>query len=352
MIAKDIITKIIIAGASAPSGGNSQPWKFEVRGDEIKVIALPLKDHPVLNFRFRGTWVAHGALIENIKIAATQYGLETKIAIFPFQEDKNVTTLITLIESALKPDLLSSAILRRTTNRKPFDRAPLTDNEKDELLRTKGELPAKVILKDKPEELKELGEAMSVNEAVMLENQELHKLFFKEVVWNEAEEQKKGGGLLVKTLELGKPQRFMLGLCRHWPIMNLLNRLGMARTIAKDNGKVYGSAGAMGVIVVNDTDEVFIDAGRAMERIWLTATNLGLSFHLITGILFFSQKFKAGETAGFSTQHIQMIEEAYKKVESVFGVQDGVVALLFRVGHDGEPSARSLKPAPHISFTN
>ena len=350
MISREIITNIIKAGISAPSGGNSQPWKFEVRGDEITVIALPLKDHPVLNFRYRGTWVAHGALIENIKIAASEYGYEARIDIFPDKTDKNVVAHILLVKSEIKPSILYESITRRVTNRKPFALAPLTASERSELLGAKGELDAEVILKEKPEELMSLGKAMSVNETVMLENNLLHSLFFKEVVWNEREEREKGGGLLVKTLELKPPQRFMLGLCRRWLVMNLLNKLGMARLIAKDNAKVYASAAAMGVIVVRDDDQAFVTAGRAMERIWLMATHMGLSFHLITGILFFSQKLNAGETHEFSNEHINMIKAAHEKVASIFEVKTGVIALLFRVGHDGEPSARSLKPLPSILF--
>lgn len=350
MIPREIIIDIIKSGVAAPSGGNSQPWKFEVRGDEIKVIALPLKDHPVLNFRYRGTWVAHGALIENIKIAALEHGYDAGIEIFPNKEDQNIVARVLLIKSELKPDILYDSIKRRTTNRKPFALTPLSANERSELLGAKNELAVDVILRDKPEELVSLGEALSINETVMLENRLLHSLFFKEVVWNEREEREKGGGLLVKTLELKPPQRFILGLCRRWKVMNFLNKFGLARAIAKDNAKIYASAGAIGIIVIRDDDQAFLTAGRAMERIWLTATRLGLSLQLITGILFFAQKLKAGETKEFSDKHIAMIRMAHEKVASIFGVKDGVIALLFRVGQDGEPSARSLKPSPTISF--
>ncbi|MDP3956530.1 MAG: hypothetical protein Q8P97_00865 [bacterium] len=352
MVSREIIANIIKAGTAAPSGGNSQPWKFEVRGDEITVIALPLKDHPVLNFRYRGTWVAHGALIENIEIAASHYGFNAETVVLPIKDGKNIIVRITLQKSELTPSVLYDSITRRVTNRKSFALKSLTLDERSELLVAKGELEVGVILREKSEDLVNLGKALSINEAVMLENQLLHSLFFKEIVWNEQEEKEKGGGLFIKTLELKPPQRFMLGLCRRWRVMNLLNKLGMARLIARDNAKIYSSASAMGIIVVPDTDDAFITAGRAMERIWLMATHLGLSFHLITGILFFSQKIKAGETQEFSSEHIQMIETAYKKVASIFEVKTGVIALLFRVGRGEEPSARSLKPVPEISFMN
>src|SRR3989344_7641460 len=133
MVSQETIANIIKAGTAAPSGGNSQPWKFEVRGDEVTVIALPLKDHPVLNFHYRGTWVAHGALLENIEIAAAHYGFNAETVIFPVKEGQNVIACITLQASEPKPSVLYDAIARRVTNRKPFALTPLSIDERSEL---------------------------------------------------------------------------------------------------------------------------------------------------------------------------------------------------------------------------
>ena len=291
MVSSDIITKIIEAGAAAPSGGNSQPWKFEVRGSKITVIALPLKDHAVLNFRYRGTWIAHGALIENMVIAASALGYRAAVSIFPVATNHNITAEITLEKADILADSLATAVLLRGTNRKPFAKAPLTIEEKSALEKAQKEIGGEVLFLEKPEELEVLGRASSNNEIVMLENRLLHDLFFAEVVWSQEEERKKGGGLYLKTLELKAPQEFMIKLCKSWWVMNLLNKVGMAKLIAKDGAKIYSSAGAMGAIVVRDeSDEAFVSAGRLMERIWLTATNLGLSLQLMTGVLFFFQK--------------------------------------------------------------
>lgn len=78
MISREVIQKILEAGAQAPSGSNSQPWRFEVAGGTISIIMLPEKDHPILNFRNRGTLLAHRALIENIVIAAAHYKLKSE----------------------------------------------------------------------------------------------------------------------------------------------------------------------------------------------------------------------------------------------------------------------------------
>ena len=90
------IQKILEAGCRAPSGSNSQPWRFMVKDNQISIFALPEKDHPILNFRHRGTWVAHGALLENILITSSHLGYKTDVKLFP---DKDYPKFIAKIKS-------------------------------------------------------------------------------------------------------------------------------------------------------------------------------------------------------------------------------------------------------------
>jgi hypothetical protein len=343
------IRAILEAGVQAPSGGNSQPWEFKVEGDHIDVFATPQKDHPILNFRNRGTWVAHGALLENVAIAASALGYRTDIQEFPDGVGSRLTARITLHVSSSQDESLYAAIHARVTNRKVYDIAPLNDVQKSELLSEVSEIEGgSVHLTDDRDAIISLGCAVSNNEVVMLENKLLHNLFFHEVVWTEKQEQARGGGLYLKTLEMKLPQEKAFKMFRHWPLMRFANMFGMAKRIARDNAKVYSATPMMGIIVVEDSDRNFITAGRIMERLWLRATKMGLSFQLITGVLFLHQKLAAGEAQEFSDEHIHLLNESYQTIADTFGVKDGIIALLFRVGQGGEPSARSLKAAPRF----
>lgn len=350
-VSREIIQKILEAGVRAPSGSNSQPWRFGVKDDQIFVFALPEKDHPVLNFRNRGTWVAHGALLENILVASSKLGYDAKFDLFPDKNNRNLVAKVKLMKSNPKEESLYKAIFERTTNRKPFKTGPLTSAQKSELLSAGLAVDESVVrlIEDK-KDIDTLAKASSVNEIVMLGNQLLHKLFFKEIVWTEEEEKKRGGGLYLKTMELKPPQQFALKtLFSHWSVMNFLSKIGFLGAIARGNAKIYASAAACGVIVVEDRDESFVSAGRAMERIWLTSTKMGLSFHLITGVLFLWQRIKAGMTSEFSDKEVRLVRDAYRAIASVCGVPDNkVIALLFRVGYGDQPTARSIKLPPVI----
>lgn len=355
MIPREIIQKILEAGAQAPSGSNSQPWKFCVRGDEISIYAYPEKDHPILNFRNRGTWFAHGAMIENMAVAAVALGYSIAVKeIFSDKHDRKLIARVTVENSEKKGgDKLHKAVFDRTTNRKIYKNTPLVREHLAEIESAARGYGINIYFTEDKAKIRELAHAVSRNEVVMFENKELHKLFFEELVWTEEELHKKNKGLYLHTMELGSPQRAALKIIKRWGIMNFLNKsVKIARQIAKDNIKVYASAPLMGVAVVKDEDKEFISAGRSIEKIWLTATNLGLSLHLISGISFLWQRIHAGQTKEFSEEHIRIINDAYEKIKSIFGIKDGVVAVLFRIGDGGEPTARSPKKPPEVTWEN
>ena len=349
---KEDIEKILSLAVHAPSGDNSQPWRFEAKDNVINVFSLPEKDNPIFNYRSRGTLAAHGALIENIVIAASAYGYAAGVRLFPDVGNKVCTASVTLEKSGVKKDALRDVIAGRATNRKFYEEKPLTAEQRAELLdcaKVSGE--AKIMFIEDPQQRKELGKAMSVNEIVMLENHELHDYFYNDVRWTEKDEREKKTGLYAKTMELKPPQLAVFKLLQNWSMAKILTKLGMAKFIAKENAKLYGSESAIGIIVTRNEDKDFIIAGRIMQRIWLTATLRDLSMHLVTGVLFLAQRINAGESFGLSEEHVKRVQVAFNTIRQTFKVgDDGVIALMFRIGYAGKPSGISSRLPPKIEF--
>ena len=354
MITKETMGKILTAAVNAPSGSNSQPWQFKVNGDQINIIAEPEKDHPILNYRHRGTWIAHGTLVENIKIAAAAHGFKSAIKIFPDANQPNLTAEIKLEPVVPTEEELFQMMPERTTNRKRYDLQLLTAEQKQYLAQSVEETGGKVklVLVEKRKQIDRLAQAAAANEIVTLENQKLHDLFFDEVVWTREEEKQKMKGLFVKTMELKGPERLGLRLFKKWSVMKKFARLGAARKIAASNGKNYAATPLIGLVMVEDRDEDFIGAGRVIERIWLKAARFGFGFHLITGTMFFWQGINLGGLKMFSDKHRQLVNEEYQAVADVAGIKDKnwLVTAMFRVGRGGEPTARSTKKPPEIQW--
>jgi len=344
---KEIIKKIIEAGNLAPSGGNSQPWRFIVENDSIKVIALPDKDHKILNIKNRGTWVAHGALLKNFKIAAENFGFEPVIELFP---EMHVSAIVKFkpADTDNKTELYE-ALFNRHSNRKPYDKEPLPENDKKYLQEGIHDFPQCELVFVEGEKIKKVAENVSYDTVVSLQNRLLHKHLFDEVLWNE-EEQHSKGGLYFKTMEMAPPKSTVFKLFKMWHINQFFGKIGFRKKILEETSRKMGQSALWGAITVNDEDINFLHAGGLIQDIWLRATKLGYSFQLVVAIAFLWQQANFGNRNIFSHHDLNMIENAYKNLKEAFGVKDRIIALMFRIGKSGPPLAVSHKRPPQIEW--
>lgn len=352
---KENIKKILGVAVNAPSGENSQPWRFEVEGNKINIFNLPERDQSLYNFGQKGSLVAHGALIENISIIAPIFGFSVKIDLLPDDKNPNFIAIINLDELSLnqkKEESLHSCIIKRATNRKLYKKTPLSDDQLRYLKNVENEIgEGEIIFIQDFEKMKDIASACSVNEQVMFGNKFIHNFFFEHINWTEKEEVEKRLGFYIKTLELPPPVQVALRLFKHWSVMNLLNKFGLNKIIAKGNAVNYANASAMIAFTVkNNTSRDFIIGGRLMQRLWLKVTEIGMSAQPMAGMIFFMQAIIGGETNKFSSSQIELIKNSYKKVKNVFGINNDMPVMILRIGYGGEPSARSSKKPPEIVF--
>jgi hypothetical protein len=347
----DVVKKILEHGVQATSGENSQPWEFDWNGDCLKVYKLPHLDNEVYNINEWGTLIAHGALLENIKIAANAMGFGVQEQILPGLQDKDLVAIIRFYPENLGTDTeLFDSIYKRSTNRKRFKNIPLTNDEKQKLhndIEGFEGLSFRLLEEDKQKE--KIGQAVSSNERVLLENEEMHKEFFKNIRWTEKEEKEKKTGLYLKTMELAPPQEAVFRLLRNWKIAKKFSKIGFPRVVAKGNSRVYSTGSGIGILYINSLDDYsFVKVGRAVQRLWLRATSLGLSFHPIVGILYLAQRVKMGQGDMFSQAHKDLILAAEQDIRQTAGSDGRSIGMMFRIGHGQTPSARSSKKLPKI----
>src|SRR5258708_611044 len=347
MISREVIQKILEAGVQAPSGENAQPWQFDAEGNQILLFNIPDRDRSLYNFRQRGSYIAHGAVIENITTAAKQLGCTPTVTLFPESNRANLVARIMLQEAAPKEESLYSFIPLRVTNRKLYQNKTVPADVLAALANAGRSEGVKVVLVPDAERISTIASAASVNDQLLLENKYLHDFFFEHVHWTEKEEQEKRSGFYIKVLELPPPAQALFKLFKHWPIMRVLNAVGFAKAGAKQNIKTYASAGAMAAFITeNDSPESFVKVGRAVQQFWLPSTSMVLSAQPLTGILFFNQRLQVGEGKEFTLPHQNLIKKAYQQIPRAFGVEGGFVAMMFRIGYADPPSAQSLKMPP------
>lgn len=345
------VRDILAIAVHAPSGDNAQPWRFFLRGHTLSLYNLPDRDASLYNFRQRGSFLAHGAVIENISIAAPAFGYQAEASLFPEGAHTSRVAAVSLTPIPAREDLLFSCIRLRATNRKPYKTIPLEAGHRVELRSAASGMSGVALhLIDAPERVRSLARVISVNDRLILENRAIHDGIFGSIRWTKDEERTKPG-LLIDTLELAPPQRAMFRLFRHWGVVNVLNRIGLGRFLATQTAKLYASSSAIGILVIDDdADERFVQAGRVLQRVWLTATKMGVRLQPITALAYLGQRVFSGNRETLPAQHAEWIENAYRTICQIADIRRGTIAMMFRVGYGDEPSARSWKLPPEVTF--
>ena len=343
------IKAILEAAIRAPSGENVQPWHFTVQGNTIDVHVPLEKGASLYGWGERASYVAVGAAIENIRIAAAQSGWSAQVDLLPDLHTRHAAH-ITLAEGSDGYGAgLFPYIAERVTNRKPYDGKPLTQDDMDALRAAASDMACgSVRFIESRESIKRAAKVGAGNERIMLGNPLLHAFFFSHVNWTKAEDDARTTGFYIDTLELPAPARIGFKVMSKWSRAQLLNKiLGFNRVAAAGNARAYESASAMGIVVApQESERSALETGMLVERLWLTATARGLALQPLTGILYFMLRLRAGETEGFSEDDRQLIAEYESTIRDIFKLTaDETPYFMFRVGHAPPVSARSSRYA-------
>lgn len=338
------VKELIARAVHAPSGDNSQPWQFSFDGDAVILSNLPNADETLYNFRQRGSYLAHGAVIENMSLIAGESGYDLDVQLFP--QIPGATAKILFVPGIKKTSPLTPKIEERATNRKPYKLTPFKSEHKEKLEETfvnNNKVQLKFI--QQREVIDALAKTVSLNEQLLMENRPLHDFLFSIIRWSEGEERNLPG-LYLKTMELPPPVQIMFRyVLRHWGAVQALNHIGLSRFIPKQSAPVYAASSAFGAIIVSgNTNEDFVAAGRAFQKMWLTATAEGMSIQPTTALPYLMQRIVAGEASAFTPEHQTLISEAYGNISHAFGLKGSEhIAMLFRIGYGDAPTAVSLK---------
>lgn len=119
----------------APSGDNTQPWRFEIVGElQIRVYGHDTRDHVLYDFDGHPSHIAHGALLETMRIAATGFGLTTRWVIQSTGEDRQPIYTVHFTETpGTVRDPLFACIESRMVQRRPMKTTPLSPTQRQEL---------------------------------------------------------------------------------------------------------------------------------------------------------------------------------------------------------------------------
>lgn len=335
-IAPSVINYIIKAGIQAPSGDNAQPWKFSHKNDEITLYIDEAADQSFFNVNQAASLISCGAVIENIKIAATKLGLSTSIQ-YDFGPSDKIAVLGFSKDRTVKKDVLADFIWKRHTNRKLFKQESVPAGLITELKKTISTIEGTNIhfITDR-DKLETLANIVARADRIRTERRDLHEHLFNMIRFSLDDAIEKRDGFYIKNLEAGFDGELFLKATKSWGVMNLANKLGFGKVVANAAFKGISNSSGAGLIVTRGIGKQdFLKGGQALERVWLTLTRAGYQFQPMTAITLFFLRRQLEVKESFSNSHTRMLDyiwEEYERQFSISGFEKKGQIMLFRFG--------------------
>lgn len=339
---------IAAMGALAPSAHNAQPWALTWHRDDaiLECRHDSTRDLPSLDFAHGATWVAFGALFENIDLAAGHLGLHTRIRTWPRPND---THLVGTVELSVAPEFeaspLVAQITARITNRRRDTRRPLGAGVAQSLAAVCAESGGHLQLRCERTELAEIGALIGAGDRIGLLNRAMHRDAMGGYRWTPEEVRAKPYGLDIATAELTAAERAALRLLSQWRVAQCLADIGGGRALEDLSRGTVASAAAVGLLTVPGVSrESYLRGGRAMQRMWLTATAEGIALQPMTALPYLFARLERGGGNGLSRHEQAELRELRDRYRRLFETgPDHAEVLLFRLAYAGPPTARSVR---------
>ncbi len=297
--------KMLENGIKAPSGHNTQPWKFKINKNSIDVYPNLEKELPIVDANHRELFISLGCAVENICLTANQLGYKYQIEII--NQDNAPFIHIELNKGEVRKSPLFLQIDKRQTNRSVYNSKIIKEKTLNELKNLNIASPVSIFFYEKGKnEFLTLSELIYKGNEILFSNNEFKEELLDWIRFNKKEVEKKKDGLAYNVLESPSLPKW-LGK----PIVKSFLKPKPQNKSEKE--KLNSSSHLVIIATEKNTPENWILAGQVLERFLLKCTELGIA------VAFSNQPCEVQELSN----------ELRKKIE----IKNNYPMLLMRIGY-------------------
>lgn len=348
MSRRDILVKILDLARWAPSGDNTQPWRFVIVGDDhIAIHGHDTRDWCLYDFDGHASHMAHGALLETLRIAATNFEL---VADWSFRPDcPNAAPVYDVRlrqEPGLATDPLFSCIEKRVVQRRPMRMTPLTDAQRQALATAPGPEYRVQFFESFRDRIK-VAQLLWNSAYIRLTCPEAYEVHREIIEWGARYSKDRIPEQAVGVDPM--TARLMKWVMGSWARVAFFNRY-LAGTIAPriqlDVLPSLGCAAHLLLLPVRSPADIadFVHAGVAMQRLWLATTSLGLHLQPEMTPVIFRWYARAGRVFSGLPELVCRASQLAEAFEfSANARHEDAFAFFCRVGNSPAPASRSVR---------
>jgi hypothetical protein len=246
----------------APSTKNSQPWAFSVRGNQVHIMADLRRGQLIADPDRRELYISLGCALENLLVAAEHFGLRHGVSYFPDPGNEVLAVTVVFapggVPSYARAGATVDAIVRRHNDNSVFRGVAVPDEVRRRLMACCVEPELRVNLTD-DRHFRRWIEALTLQaDRVEFAN----PAFRKEL------------GYWIGQGVFGAPP-LLAGLGRL-----AVSKIDLGETVGEQDHAMLESAALLGLVTASgDGHLAHLRTGQLFERVWLTATAMGVSLN-------------------------------------------------------------------------
>ena len=344
-----VIARILDLARWAPSGDNTQPWRFEIIDKNHFLIHTDdTRDWCVYDLDGKASQTAAGALLETIAIAASGEKMDATFRI-P-QDGSSESKPVIRVSLSESPDLQTDPLLpfirSRVTQRRPLSTMPLTAIQKNVLQQSTGS-GYRIVWIEGWAQKWWMAKLLFHNAGIRLTIPEAYEVHKRIIQWDarfsEDRIPDRAVGLDPVALKL------MRWAMQSWKRVQMMNRYFAGTLMPRIQLDLMPALRcAAHFIIISEKPlesiENYLEGGRALQRFWLTSTSLGLQFQPEMTPLIFSRYHAASENFTQDAHAIRLAGDLASRLSLSIGEKDLAHAVFMgRLGTGRVPDARSVR---------
>lgn len=249
----------------APSSHNTQPWKFSIKDNKVDVYVDKTRWLKVADQDQRELFISVGCALENLMVAGEHFGLECQPDYFPGPEDTVAEVRFQSKDpsQSFREGLLD-AIPERFTNHNAYNESPISSEDLQIIHNCFDEEDIFLHTTDHPDTKRKVEEMIIQADAIQFSDPDYREELGYWI----------GQGVFGASWLMSKIGQLAV------------NYINMGKTMGKKDSQVLMSSPVLAVISSRNDDRLSqVRVGQVFERIFLTATRLGISVHPMSQIL-------------------------------------------------------------------
>lgn len=348
MTIPDPIFRILSLARWAPSGDNCQPWKFEIVSDRhIVVHGNDTREWCLYDFDGHASHIAHGALIETIRIAASAEKLSTS---WKRRNDTAGTSAIYDIFFQPEPALPDSPLLpfieSRVVQRRMMKTKPLSNQQKTALANAAAP-DLDVVFFETGSEKSNIAKLLWRSAYVRLTCPEAYSVHREVIEWDARFSTdripEEAVGVDPMTAKL------MRWVMHSWKRVSFFNTFLFGTVLPRIQLDVLPAifCGSHALLKpkasLSGTDD-YVTVGMSMQRFWLTAASQGLYLQPQMTPVIFRWYARHERPFAASPESMKIAKEISGRLEKLANIQQqDDLAFFCRLGESTPPRSRSLR---------